>query len=341
MDSEAFVANLAAIRARVAPAQHMLVVKDDAYGHGLSATAERAWAAGIRSFGAFDVRTGAAVRAAVGEQASIFVWIVGTATEAADAIAAGLEIGVGDALLLEDVADAARRDGRAARIHLKADTGLHRNGVRPEDWDGFVRRARDLERQGVLEVVGVWSHIAEASDAEDDAARDRFDVAVARARDAGLAPRVRHLAASAASFARPGFRYDMVRVGAFAYGIRPAGGPGSADLGIRPIASLRAPILRVSGDQAIAAVGSLDGLPSSLAGLVEVGTPGGSRSLLGIGAYESAVQSWPDARPGDVVTVFGPGGSGEGSPTDLAEAIDTIGEEIAVRVSPGIPRRWN
>ena len=48
-----------------------------------------------------------------------------------------------------------------------------------------------------------------------------------------------HIAASAASFARSEFRYDMVRIGAFCYGIRPAGGPSETDLGHRPIALAR------------------------------------------------------------------------------------------------------
>ena len=57
------------------------------------------------------------------------------------------------------------------RVHLKIDTGLHRNGVRPEEWGTFVSRAAGLEAEGVIDVEGVWSHIAEASDAEDDVAR--------------------------------------------------------------------------------------------------------------------------------------------------------------------------
>ncbi len=90
----------------------------------------------------------------------------------------------------------------------------------------MIARARALEDAGRIRVVGVWSHIAEASDAEDDAARAAFEVAVTAAEAAGFALEVRHLSASAASFARPEFRYDLARVGAFCYGIRSAGGGG-------------------------------------------------------------------------------------------------------------------
>ncbi len=90
----------------------------------------------------------------------------------------------------------------------------------------MLERARALEQAGVVRIVGVWSHVAEASDHEDDVARTLFDEAVAAAEAAGFTLEVRHLSASAASFARPEFRYDLVRVGAFCYGVRSAGGPG-------------------------------------------------------------------------------------------------------------------
>jgi len=338
VDLDAFSANLRAIASRVAPAAPMLVVKDDAYGHGLAPIVRRAWDDGIRWFGAFDVATGRAVRAELGADPRVFVWVVGTRDEAAAAVAAGLDVGVGDSALLEDIAHAAARAGTAVRVHLKIDSGLHRNGVRAEEWPAFVARAADLERNGAIVVVGVWSHIAEASDDEDDAARDVFDAAWSSALAAGLRPSLRHLAASAAAFARPQFRYDLVRVGAFAYGIRSAGGPAEADLGIRPIAALQSAVQTVGAGAAAIGIGALDGLPSTLAGRVDVGTPAGPRRLLHVDAHQSVVEGWTDAAPGDLVTIYGPPETGAPSATTLAEEIDTIGEEIALRVSPLIPR---
>jgi alanine racemase len=349
VDLGVLVANIAHVPATVAPAEMMLVVKDDAYGHGLAPVARAAADAGIRWFGAFDVATGVAVRAALGESTDhpspprsrrgsrVFVWIAASREELDEAVTARLDVGVGDAALLEDLADAARAADATARVHLKVDTGLHRNGVRPEDWPAFVARAAELERTGVIEVVGVWSHIAEASDDEDDVARDVYEHALRQAQDAGLRAPLRHLAASAASFARPSFRYDMVRVGAFCYGIRPAGGPSSEALGLRPVSRLEADVVAVAGDGVTIGVGALDGLPSSLAGRASVGTPAGPRALREVGG-RSVVEPWPEAGVGDSVTIYGPGASGEGSATDLAELIGTIGEEIAVRVSPLLPR---
>jgi len=223
VDVTALASNIARVRETVAPAELMLVVKDDAYGHGLDAVVRAATAADVRWFGAFDVRTGIAVRANVGDDARIFAWIAASRDDLGAAIAARIDLGIGDAALLEELADAAADAGATPRVHLKIDTGLHRNGVRPEHWPAFVARAAELQSAGLIDVVGVWSHIAEASDAEDDDARAVFEAALALAEAAGIHPSVRHLAASAASFARPEFRYDMVRVGAFCYGIRSAG----------------------------------------------------------------------------------------------------------------------
>jgi alanine racemase len=157
------------------------------------------------------------------------------------------------------------------------------------------------------------------------------------ARRAGLDPATLHLAASAASFARPPFRHDVVRVGAFAYGIRPAGGPGEAELGIRPISTLAAPVVRIDESGVLVAVGALHGLPSTLSGLVAVSGPAGPTALVQVGMLESIVDRWPEARVGDEVVIYG---DGAGSATDLAEALNSIGEEIAVRISPLVPREY-
>lgn len=336
VDLDAFVGNVTVVRERVAPAQLMLVVKDDAYGHGLEHIVRAAADAGVDWYAAYSVSTGLQARHWAGEDARVLVLLAAQPDELDEALAAGLDIGVGSNALLDEVAASASRTDRCAAVHLKIDTGLHRNGVRPEEWPAFVARAAELQRAGVIRVEGMWSHIAEASDAEDDTARAAYDEACDLARAAGLQPSVRHLAASAAAFARAEFRYDLVRIGAFCYGIRSAGGPAESSLGVRPIASLRAEVLHVGSDSVRIGVGSLHGLPTSLGECVEIWTPGGLRVLQRVGAYESEVAPWPGAAAGDEVVVYG--AAPAPSATDLAEAVDTIGEEIALRISPLVER---
>ncbi|GAA2589117.1 alanine racemase [Microbacterium binotii] len=338
VDLDRLARNIAVVRARVTPAALMLVVKDDAYGHGVAQVVRRAVAEGIGWIGAFDVATALEVRRAAGQEARVFVWMIAGEGAIRSALDADLDLGVGDAALLEEVAEVARVRGLRARIHLKIDTGLHRNGIRPEEWTDAVSRVVALAREGVVELTGVWSHIAEASDEEDDLSRAAFEQAVAAVTAAGFDRPIRHLAASAASSARAEFRYDLVRVGAFCYGIRPAGGPADAELGIAPIGSWEAEVLSVDGDRVRIDAGALDGLVSALAGRVDVTTPAGPRRLVAVDGVSAAVSGWNGASVGDVVRIYG---ADAASPTDLAEAIGTIGEEIALRVSPLVERRYH
>ena len=335
VDLAAFAANLERIRDTVAPARHMLVVKDDAYGHGLPEMVTRAVAEKVEWFGTFDVATAIRVRQHTGSASRILAWTVYDDADVDAAIDAGIDLGVGDADVLERVIARAEDLRNAARVHLKIDTGLHRNGFRPEEWDGAVLRAQDAAARGILQIEGVWSHIAEASDADDDVAHAAF---LRAAHALGDLPVLRHLAASAASFARPEFRFDLARIGAFAYGIRPEGGPSDAELGITPIATLVGTVTAVTGAHVLLDIGSLDGLDSRLAGRLMVGTPAGPRELQEVGPMSAQVASWNGAAIGDEVALFG--GRAPSSATDVAELLGTIGEQVVLRVSPRLPRRY-
>ena len=330
-----FRTNIAAVERRIAPSALMLVMKDDAYGHGLGWAVEEAADAGVTWFGGYDIRTALRIRRLLVGSQRVLAWATSTDEEIAEALLHDIDLGIGTSEYLRRVIAQAQSLGRRARVHLKIDTGLRRNGVLPTEWDGFVDEARAGESAGALEVVGVWSHLAEASDPEDDEAQQVFLAAVDVVRRAGSSPELLHLTASAASWWRPELRGSLSRVGAFCYGIRSADGP-ELD-GIRPIATLSAPVVQVDDGDAVIAIGSFDGLPSTLAG-IEVGTPGGLRLLRGVDATTSVVAGWPGMQPGDQVRVFGPGDQGEQSATTLAERIGTVGEEILTRLTPRVRR---
>ncbi|MFK4791187.1 alanine racemase [Microbacterium sp. ZW T5_56] len=337
VDLAALSANIRAVRERVAPAEAMLVVKDDAYRHGLDAVVPRAIAEGVTWIGALDVSTGVAVRA-LAPEARVFAWMLAGRDDVADALSARLDIGVGSAALLEDVAAVAQARSAAADVHLKIDTGLHRNGVRLEEWSAFVERAVQLEALGIIRVVGIWSHIGEASDADDDDSRAVFDTAVTQARAAGLAPQKLHLAASAAAFARPEFRYDMVRIGAFHYGIRSADGPSEGELGLAVVGSLQAAVEKVGRKDTIIGTGYVSGLMSTAAGALTAATPGGRLPVTEIAADTLRIPHWDGAAAGQIVTLFG--AEPADSATDLAERLGTIGEEVVLRLASDVPRRY-
>ncbi|MBX3093210.1 MAG: alanine racemase [Cryobacterium sp.] len=336
IDLAALVTNTATVRERVAPAELMAVVKDDAYGHGLDEITRALAAESITAFGALDPQTALRVRQ-LAPEASVFAWLLDGHDELGVLIDNDIELGVTDSDTLERVA----RENRRSRVHLKIDTGLSRAGVRAERWPNLVERAAQLERRGAIEVVGVWTHISEASDDEDTASIGRFSTAFELAVAAGLNPRVRHLAASAASFARADARFDRVRVGAFLYGIAPGDGVGPTELGLRPVMTLRSTVLEAVDGVAAIGYGGVAGMLSDAAGAVSVAIGGVRHPVLAVEDSRTLIATGDHAVDvGDVATLFGSGDSGEATLQVWADAMGTIGEELVTRVHPGIERRY-
>ncbi|MGC0668673.1 alanine racemase, partial [Escherichia coli] len=83
--------------------------------------------------------------------------------------------------------------GRPARVHLKIDTGLSRNGAAVADWPEVCAAARHAEQLGALRVISVWSHFAAADEpgAASVAEQQRaYEDACRVAVEAGLTPTV-------------------------------------------------------------------------------------------------------------------------------------------------------
>lgn len=333
--TDRFASNIRVVRDRIAPSALMVVLKDDAYGHGLRWAVDAAKDAGVEWYGSYDVGSGVEARRILGDTGRILAWVTSTDAEIDEALHHRIDLGVGSAEYLARIIDRAVLLEDRARIHLKIDTGLHRNGLLPDEWEKTIADVRAAESAGHLELVGIWSHLAEASDAEDDDAQSAFLDAVRAAEESGPTPEALHLTASAASWWRPELRGSVSRIGAFCYGIRSADGP---DLeGIVPVAELTATVVELIEGEAVVAIGSFDGIPSTLVG-APVGTPAGVRELLRIDATTSVVTGWPGAAVGDPVWIFGAGQHGEVSATTLAERIDSVGEEILTRLTPRVRR---
>ncbi|MEB0222418.1 alanine racemase, partial [Pseudomonas sp. AB12(2023)] len=83
------------------------------------------------------------------------------------AIARDINLGVSSARQLRTIADAAGRLGRVANVHLKLDTGLSRNGLNGPDWAEVFALGSGFERDGLVHVRGIFSHLSNASPAAD------------------------------------------------------------------------------------------------------------------------------------------------------------------------------
>ena len=331
--------NTALMRERVAPSRLIAVVKDDAYGHGLDEAVAVLRDAGTDFFGALDLATAQRVRS-LAPEARVFAWVLDEPEALPAAIEAGIELGVTNAVALDRVIAAAAVAGRPALVHLKVDTGLHRAGMQSADWAAFVRDA--LAHPSAIEVVGVWTHIAEASDDDDSLAIERFHEAVAVAEALGVIAPLQHLAASAAAHGRVDARHDAVRVGAFLYGISPGGGIRPDALGLTPAMTLAAPITEVWDDlgapRAALPIGGMHGLPSELVGAT-VAVHGVRHTIVAVEPSRTVIEARGLA-VGDHATLFGSGGHGEATLQELADHAHTIGEELVTRLDRTLKRTW-
>jgi alanine racemase len=355
VDLDAVTANVVRLRELVGTPHVMVVVKADAYGHGAVECARAALAGGADWLGVADIAEGLALREA-GIAAPVLAWLHDPDEDFAAAVRAGLDLGISSGAQLEAAAAAA--DGeRPVFLQLKVETGLSRNGIAESDWEAVFARARELETAGRVVVRGIFSHVSNASPEDDRAAVAVFERALERAGSAGLAPELRHLAASAAALSLPEARYDLVRLGIAAYGLSPFGrsaasATSAAELGLRPAMTLRgrvAAVRRVPAGTGVSydypyrtdkettlvlvPLGYAEGIPRHASNAAPVSIGGRTFRVSGRVAMDQFVVDVGDLEVavGDEVVLFGDPATGVPSADDWAEAAGTINSEFVSR----------
>jgi alanine racemase len=337
---------LIADQAAASGAATMVVVKADGYGHGAVPVAVAALQAGATWLGACSQREALTLRAA-GIDAPILTWLDLPTDDRAPGIGAGIDMSASSPIELDVLIGAARRVGHPARVHLKIDTGLSRNGCPPSEWPEMIEKAVAAQRDGAIAVVAVWSHLASADQPGDksiDLQAQRFDTAYRQAVDGGLHP-LRHMANSAATLTRPDLRFDMVRTGIACYGLNPV----SVEVDLRPAMAFHSSVVstkRVAAGEsvsyghtwtaqadttlALVPVGYADGVPRGLSGLIDVWLAGARHKVVGRISMDQIVVDCgdTDVPVGTDVVLFGPGAHGEPTAREWAAHLDTIDYEI-------------
>ncbi|WP_233506946.1 alanine racemase [Jiangella anatolica] len=367
VDLAAIRDNVAELAVRAAPAQVMTVVKGDAYGHGLVPVARAARAGGASWLGTATMAEALALRAA-GVGGRLLAWLNAPGERWADALASDVDVSASAPWAVAEIAAAARETGRTARLHLKADTGMGRAGAPLADWPTLVDDALKAQAEGLVEVVGVWSHLARADEPGEPANAHQlaaFRAAVDLAEARGVRPEVRHLANSAATLTMRDAHFDLVRPGLATYGLSPVPDQaGPADVGLRPAMSVRARLAlvkRVPAGQGVSyghayvtdrettlglvPLGYADGVPRHASGgAAGPGAPvligGVTRRIAGRVCMDQFVVDLrdDDVRAGDEVVLFGDAAAGEPTAQDWADAAGTISWEIVTRFAPRLPR---
>lgn len=363
IDLDALRHNVRHLRDIADPARVMAVVKADAYGHGAVPVARAALEAGAAWLGVAHISEGVDLRRA-GIEAPVLAWLHTPRSDFVAGVEHGLDLGI-SGWELEHVVAAARELERPAIVHLKIDTGLGRNGCPPEKWDELLHRAVGYQDEGVLRVVGIFSHLATADEParpETDRQVQLFREAVAAAERAGIAVEVRHLANTPATFSRPDCHFDLVRVGLGIYGLSPFADQDSADLGLRPVMTFSTTVStckEVPKGQGVSyghayrthqattlglvPVGYGDGVPRIATG-APVQVCGRIYPVVGRIAMDQLVIDFgtdglvdtPDSPVGRRAVLFG--GGEAPAVEDWAAAAQTINYEIVTRISDRVER---
>jgi alanine racemase len=364
VDTRALAANYRLIRGILPPGcRLMAIAKSNAYGHGIYDYVPTMEGLGADWIGVDSIVEAATLRE-VGVRKPILVLGYTLPARIGEASGLGISLTVSSFHGLESLGLSGH--GGNIRIHVKIDTGLHRQGFLP----GEVPVLIDLLKRSYpsLAVEGLFSHFAAAKDPGDTAYTigqiKAFDEALARFRSAGYAP-IAHASATAGVFLYPGADYDMVRVGIGLLGLWPSPKMKAAFEGrwtLEPALSWRTIISEtkrlpkgagISYDLTdhlvrdsivgICPIGYWHGYPRALSRKGSVLVNGRRVRVLGTVAMDMIVVDLtdvPGASVDDTVTLLGRDGDEEITAYEMAAAADQSYYELLTRLNPLIQKYY-
>jgi len=263
---------------------------------------------------------------------------------------------------IESLDRAARDANTTANVHLKIDTGMGRLGVRADAVGEFCDA---LTRFKNISVEGLMTHLAAADDeAKQEFTEDqlsKFESAIAAFRERGFQPKLIHAANSAAAFANPGARGNMVRPGGALYGFTRDVLPSNIETpALRPVMSMHSRVMLLKNvpqgeylgygctfqtqrDSLIATIpiGYDDGYRRALSNKARVIVRGKFAPVVGRVSMDLTlldVTEAPSVSLDDYVTLLGQDGESSITAEDLGELAGTISYEITCGISNRVPR---
>ena len=332
VDLKAVVANYQAIASRTS-AKVCAVVKANGYGHGMHEVAQALEAAGVAVLAVADLEEAMELRLA-GIKSRLICWLLNPTDDFEAAVKQQIELGVSNFEVLDKIPP-------GAQLHIKVDTGLGRNGFTEAQWPELFNRLAGQK------LTGLFSHLANTSEAEDRKQHAKFESAIALAASHSIEIQDRHLAATAGTMSYPEMHYDMVRCGIGIYGLTPFDEQ-SVDW-LKPamqVVARVANVKRVPAGQGVSygygyvttketnlilvPFGYAEGMPRVCPG-AEVAVAGKRFKVSGRVAMDQFVVDVGDldVSIGDEVVIFGTGGP---AVEELAAAAGTINYEIVTRI---------
>jgi alanine racemase len=212
--------NLQAIRTHVAPAKVMIVVKANAYGHGLAEVSKHL-SSQADYIGVAVLEEGIFLRE-LGVTAPILVLGGIWGDQVPNYLQHNLTLTASSVERLEQINMVAGQMGVRAKVHLKIDTGMERIGVHYYSAQTIQETALKCAN---IEVEGIFSHFANADSHDLTHARlqlERYNEVLRFYENHSLSMPIRHMANSPAILQLPESYFDMVRPGIILYGVYPS-----------------------------------------------------------------------------------------------------------------------
>lgn len=359
IDLDAVSHNIATVRSRLGRRDAvMLVLKADAYGHGAIEVARHVLARKeVQAFGVGDSEEALELRRA-GIDAPILILGAIVDSEMAAVIGNDIALCVHSHERARKLELEARRQNRRARVHVMVDTGMGRLGPFP---DNALDVARAVAQSDWLTLEGIATHFSSSSRPEDGFSKlqiSRFLDFKHRLETLGISAPVVHCANSGGVLHEDCSPFDMVRIGAAAYGIYPRKDGVAGQL--KPVLSLHTQILYLKDVPAgtpisynrlhvtthktriaTCPIGYNDGLPYALTGKGKALVRGKIVPIVGAITMDYVmldIGSVPGCRTGDRVTLIGRDGDNEIDVPTLAEQIGTVAYELTCGLGRRVKR---
>lgn len=341
----------------------MAVVKADAYGHGAVECSRRLEAEGVDWLAVATLEEGVELRES---RISKPILVLG-----------GFWPGQEQTLLNHDLTpvifriDQARsfaadafRNGVAARVHVKIDTGMGRLGFRLNEVENVADRLAAINS---LEIEGIMTHFATADDLNATVFTNKqiaaFAGAVETFHSHGHRPKYVDMANSPGAIIHPISRSKLVRIGGLLYGLGGDVLPAGVDQPeLRPVMSIRSKIAQVksipAGESvgygriftatretriATVPIGYHDGLPRTLSNVGHLLVRDQRVPIVGRISMDWTtidVTEVPAVSVGDDVTIIGDSGNEIIRAEDLARLANTISYEITCGISRRVTRKY-
>lgn len=341
------------------------VVKADSYGHGSVMVSKVLEQLGARYLAVSNIEEAIQLRNA---DIKLPILILGfTPAEFADELADyGITQAVNDVDYAKELNSRLEGKGKKLTVHIKADTGMSRMGFTTYgEFDHSVEGVVEVSKLPNLDIEGIFTHFAVSDDTDQreytELQYGRFMNLIDRCAEKGITFRLRHCANSGCTINYPEKALDMFRPGLATYGLYPAD-KFERDIELRPLMSLRSSIAQIKEFEAdvtlsygrtyttpskrriaVIPIGYADGYPRRFSNSREFLVCGKRAPQVGRVCMDMCmldITDVPEAKVGDVVTIFGRDGDEFIPMDDLANQAQTITYEIACDISKRVPRLY-